>query len=83
MVEKGNASGNIEELITDEARSVKDHEQLSIEDKTTEENSPDEAEGKNVKEEAKNLDPENQRDEINFKNITTDVTSTREKVRLH
>ncbi|KAF3444607.1 hypothetical protein FNV43_RR14299 [Rhamnella rubrinervis] len=77
--EKGNASGTIEELITGEAKSVKNHEQLSVEDKTIQENSPDEAEGKNVKEEAKNLDHQNQRDEINFKNITTDVTSTREK----
>lgn len=83
MDEKRNANGNIEKLITDEGSSVKDLEQLSKKDKTIEENSPDEAEGKNVKEEAENLDHENQRDEINFKNITTDVTSTREKVRLH
>lgn len=80
--EKGNASENIEELVTGEARSVKDHEQLSIEDRRIEERSPDEEEMKNVKEAVKNLDQDTQIDEKDFKNITN-VTSTKEKVRLH
>ncbi|XP_048327501.2 uncharacterized protein LOC107415461 isoform X2 [Ziziphus jujuba] len=78
--EKEETNGNTEKLITsEEATSVKDHEPLSIEDRTIEENSPAETKEKNVKDEVLNFDTENQKDEVNFENRTTEFTSTREK----